>query len=333
LRPTAILAATFLLVVCPSLGAQQGDRPASVIVAVAPAAGSDAAYQSVLRDALMVALSRNRMKPTAGETPDEARVAARQLRADYLVLGTWRNSADTLELSVEAWLPQGTAPLATGTASGRISLSMDSVAAEALVKVLPAMQARFPANAAAWTPAGTVTVVGPSGAGTGTPEPPTRWRRVELAIGGAPLVNTGTVAEYAKIGAFAALDLDLRFPVGRSVLAPGLLVSGSWFRATGVGVADILVLPVGPDLHWTIAADANPGVSFHVAAGPAAIVAILNGSTLPPKLSPFVAGGLDVDIGLSPALGLRIEADYTVVFEGSMVLQGFTPRLSLRTRF
>ena len=149
------------------------------------------------------------------------------------------------------------------------------------------MQARFPANAATSTPVGTaataagsaattvgttcgatgtVTVVGPSGAGTGTPKPPTRWRRVELSIGGAPLVNTGTVAEYAKIGAFAALDLDLRFPLGRSVLAPGLLVSGSWFRATVVGVADILVLPVGPDLHLTIAADANPGASFHVAA-------------------------------------------------------------------
>ena len=59
-------------------------------------------------------------------------------------------------------------------------------------------------------------------------------------------------------------------------------------------------------------------------------MAILNGSTLPPKLSPFVAGRVrpEVDIGLTPALGLRVAADYTVVFEGSMVLQGFTPGLA-----
>jgi hypothetical protein len=325
-----------------------------VIVAVVPGTGADGAYRSVIRNALMVALSRNRMKPSLGETPDQARAAARQLKADYLVLGTWRNSTDSLELSVEVWLQEGAAPIATGTASGRIGLTMDAVAAEALAKVLPAMQARFPADASASTAAGTVaaaagsggpevgttggaagtvTVVGPSGAGAGTPEQPTRWRRVELSVGGAPLVNTGTVAEYAKIGAFAALDLDLRFPVGRSVLAPGLFVGGGWFRATGVAVADILVVPAGPDFHWTIAADANPGVALRIAAGPAAIVAITSWASTIWKVSPFVAGGLEVDIGLTPALGLRIEADYTVIFEGSMVLQGFTPRLSLRTRF
>jgi hypothetical protein len=354
----AILSAACLLLVCRFSGAQQADRPASVIVAVVPGTGADPAFQSILREALMVTLTRNRMKSTGAETPDDARAAARQKKVDYLVLGTWQNTTEALELSVEVWLPEGAAPLATGKASGRISLSMDAVAGEALAPVLPSMQARFPADPATTAAAtsgtgtgtaasgavdatvgttggttGTVTAIGPSDAGTGIPEPPARWRRVELAIGGAPLVNTGTVAEYAKIGVFSALDLDLRFPVGRSVLAPGLLASAGWFRAVGVGVADILVVPVGPDFHWTIAAGGNPGVSLHIAAGPAAIVAITSWANTVWKISPFVAGGLDVDIGLTPALGLRIEAEYTVVFEGSMVLQGFTPRLSLRTRF
>ena len=180
---------------------------------------------------------------------------------------------------------------------------------------------------------GTITVIGPSRPDTGTRQPPDRWRRVELAVGGAPLVTTGTVADYAKIGAFSAIDLDLRFAVGRSVLAPGLLASAGWFRAVGIGVADILVIPVGPDFHWTIAADSNPAVSLHAAAGPVAVVAVTSWADTVWKISPFVAGGIIVDFRLGPALGLRLEAEYTVVFEGSMVLQGFTPRLALRTRF
>ena len=111
-------------------------------------------------------------------------------------------------------------------------------------------------------------------------------------------MTTGTVADYAKIGAFSALDLDLRFPVGRSVLAPGLLASAGWFRAVGIGVADILVIPVGPDFHWTFAADANPGVSLHAAAGPAAVVAITSWADTVWKISPFVAGGIIVDFRL-----------------------------------
>jgi hypothetical protein len=354
----AIISTVWLVLVCGLAGAQLADRPASVIVAVVPSENADAAYQSVLRDALMVTLSRNRMKPVAAGTHADARAAASQQKADYLVLGTWRNTTETIELAIEAWLPGGAAPLATGKASGRIGLSMDSVAGEALEPVLPSMQARFPADPAATVVAGsetgtgttgsgtveatggstggttgTVTTIGPSEAGTGIPEQPARWRRVELAIGGAPLVNTGTVADYSKIGAFSALDFDLRFRVGQSVLAPGLLLSAGWFRAVGSGVADILVVPVGPDFHWTINADANPSVSLHVAAGPAVIVAFMSWTDTLLKISPFVAGGLDVDIALSPALGLRLEAEYTVVFEGSMVLQGFTPRLSLRTRF
>ncbi len=74
-------------------------------------------------------------------------------------------------------------------------------------------------------------------------------------------------------------------------------------------------------------------MSLHAAAGPAVIVAMPDWADTLVKISPFVAGGLIVDIGLTPALGLRIEAEYIVVFEGSMVLQGFTPRLALRTRF
>ncbi len=163
----------------------------------------------------------------------------------------------------------GKAPLATSTASGRISLTMDSIVSAALDQVLPSMRARFPADAAAAAAAGgtaaastatgggtssvatggttgIVTAVGPSDGSAGAAEPSARWRWVELAVGGAPLVTTGTVADYAKIGAFAALDLDLRFPVGRSVLSAGLLAGAGWFRAVGVGVADILVIPAAP---------------------------------------------------------------------------------------
>jgi hypothetical protein len=353
----AIISTACLLLICQLSSAQQVDRPASLIVAVVPGENADAAYKSVLRDALIVTLTRRGMKPTGAETPSEARTMARQQRSDYLVLGTWQNSTETIELSIAVWLPEGTAPFATGKATGRIGLTMDAVASDALEPVLPSMQTRFPADPVAavatsgtatvtttsgaveatggttGAATGSVTAIGPSDAGAGIPEPPARWRRVELAIGGAPLVTTGTVADYAKIGAFSAIDLDLRFPVGRSVLAPGLLVSAGWFRATGIGVADILVIPVGPDFHWTIAADSNPGVSLHAAAGPTAVVAITSWADTVWKISPFVAGGIIVDFRLGPALGLRLEAEYTVIFEGSMVLQGFTPRLALRTRF
>jgi hypothetical protein len=340
----AILATTLFLVNAPAIGAEQADRPARVFVAVAPGPGADAAYGSLLSDALAVSLTRSRMRPTAFATAGDARSAAGKGEADYLVFGTWLNTAETLELSIEAWLPGSRTPLATGKASGKIGLALDDVVADALAGVLPALQTRFPADSTTTatdttTTTGadvtgtTVTAVGPSDAGVSSVQSPARWRRVELSLGGAPLVATGDLTDYAKLGACAALDVDFRFRAGRGALAAGLQAGAGWFRAAGVGVADILVIPAGPDVHWTLSADANPAVSLHVAAGPAVLVAFIGGAGTLAKVSPFVSGGLGVDIALAPALGLRLEADYLVVFEGSMVLQGFTPRLSLRTRF
>jgi len=333
-----LLAALLVALVCPAASAQVAERPASVIVAVVPGIDADPAYQAVLRDALIVTLARNGMKASAAGTPSEARDAAKQQKADYLVLGTWSNTAETIELSVALWLPDGKAPRASGKASSRIGLSMDTVAGEALAQVLPSMQASFPADATAVTAGsrtagGSRIAVGPPAEGAVAGEEAERWRRVELAFGGAPLVNTGVLADYAKVGAFSALDLDFRFPIGRGALAPGLLAACGWFRADGSGIADVLVVPIGPDIHWAIARGANPGVSLHAAAGPALIVAITSWADTALKLAPFVVGGLDVDIGLTHALGLRIEADYLVIFEGSMVLQALVPRLSLRIRF
>jgi hypothetical protein len=339
---TAILATILFMALVPAGGAQQADRPARVFVAVAPGPGADAAYGSLLCDALAVSLSRSHMRPTVFATAADARSAAARDDADYLVLGTWLNTTETLELTVEALVPGTTTPLATGKASGRIDLALDDVVGEALAGVLPVLQVRFPDDGSTSTTGTTpgttttataVTAVGPSGGDVAVVQPPSRWRRVELAAGGAPLVATGELADYAKLGAYSALDVDVRFPVGRGALAAGLQAGAGWFRAAGVGVADILVIPAGPDVHWTLSADANPAVSLHVASGPAVLIAFIGGAGTLAKVSPFVSGGLGVDIGFAPALGLRLEADYLVVFEGSMVLQAFTPRLSLRMRF
>lgn len=215
------------LAICPVPDARASDRPAAVVVAVAPGPGADAAYGQVLRDALAVSLARNRMKPTTAETFDEARASAARDRIDYLVLGTWTNTAETLELSVEVWLPGGSSPLAAAKASGRIGLTMDAVAGEAMEGVLTSMRSRFPADAEAATAAtagaeaaGAATAASATGAaaaaagsgadaaaegagGATAAETPARWRRVELSVGVAPLVATGMVADYAKIGAFA----------------------------------------------------------------------------------------------------------------------------------
>ena len=292
---TATLSALLLLAICPAIGAQQTDRPARVFVSVSAGPGGDPAYQSLLSDALIVTFARSRMKASTYATADAARAAARNGGADYLVLGTWGNTTDSLELVVEAWLPDGTAPLASGKASGKIGLALDAVAAEALSGVLPAMSARFPADAATTTgtvvvqevgttggttgtSTGTVTAIGPSVGDVPAVQPPSRWRRVELSIGGAPLVATGELADYAKLGAFSTLDFDIRFAAGRGVVSAGLLAGAGWFRAAGVGVADILVIPAGPDVHWTLSADANPTVSLHVAGGPAVLVAFVGGA-------------------------------------------------------
>ncbi|OHD72016.1 MAG: hypothetical protein A2177_06915 [Spirochaetes bacterium RBG_13_68_11] len=327
---TASLAFLCLFVSCPFIPAQENDRPASVIVVVVPGENADAGFQSVLRDSLLVNLTRNRMRPAAVEQAKNARAMARQQRADYFVSGTYRNTTEDLELTLEVWLPDGRAPLATGKASGRISLTMDALVGAALDQVLPSMQSRFPADGTE-TAEGAVAAAGT--AAVRTPEPPARWRRVELSVGGAPLVTTGSVADYAKIGALSTLSLDLRFPVGRGALAAGLLAGAGWLRATGIEKADILLVPVCADLRWTIDSRANPGVALHAGAGPAILVAVTSWAGTLTKIVPYVVGGLDVDIGLTPVLGLRLEADYTVVFEGSMVLQGFAPQLSLRTRF
>ncbi len=344
---TAILTVLCLTGFCPPLSAQLSDRPASVIVVVLPQENADAALQPVLQDSVLVDLTRSRMKPVAMQHLEEARTAATRDRADYLVSVTWRNTASDFELAIEVWLPDATAPVATGTARGQIALMMDEVVSTGLQQVLPSMQARFPADGTEATQLasaggsggealGGLTTGGGTTGGTtggGTVTTGQRWRLVELSLGGAPLVTTGAVSDYTKVGALASFGFDLRFRAGKGAFAAGLIAGGSWFRASGTDVADVLVMPIDASVRWTPMVDANPEVSVHAGGGPAMLVAVTSFAGTLTKIVPHVEAGLDVDIGLTPVLGLRLEADYAFAFEGSIVLQGFAPRLSVRMRF
>jgi hypothetical protein len=324
--PRLIAAIALTMIACAGGYAESSQPGPDILGFILPGPDADASLQPVLRQSFTVQLARRKLIAQLAESDrpqefklKEALSITTGRDAQYLVLATYTTTTTECGFLVQVYDPASGELLQGGEASGRIDLSLDAVVAHALDVALAGIRFRE-APAAVVTPVETLPVM-----------PRETWKQFSLSVEAAPLFATGVVSEYAKIGFLAALTADYRLPIGTGVLEAGVLAGVCIMNATGaVTEAGLLVLPVGIDLRWVMAAGSFPGVTLYLGGGPAlmSVTAAYLGNSMA-KIVPYILAGLTLDLPFSPVFGMAFGARYVAFLESSLPIMAFAPTVSV----
>jgi hypothetical protein len=154
-----------------------------------------------------------------------------------------------------------------------------------------------------------------------------RLPRVEIAAGLAPLFAVGASSDYFSI-AFGA-DLRVSVLLGeRRRAAIGLTSRAIYSMAEGAATfVDLLLVPIGIEARISDNNVLNP--TAYASAGAAVLHAahpVLGTHT---KLIPYTATGIGVKVLLFRGFAVAAQVDFAAYFEGSTVLLGFSPSVTV----
>ena len=334
---------SLLLSQLPILPAAAEDHASAsgVLGFIQPAAGADVALRDVVSRTLVVQLARRQARleivelsgvPQSSRAPEGLSRAAGE-NAQYLILGEYTTSRKNFALQIDLYDVGTKRKVRTITAAGRIDLSFDSVVAAALDRTLSGIE--FAKSVATQT-----TAVEPvSATVVVTPIPETRSqpprRLIAFSGGVAPFVLMGGASTYASLGLLATFSANLRFPLGPGVFGAGLLSGVCALQAAGiVSDAQVLIVPIGGDIQYSMNEGGFPGIVIHFSAGPAVMNTTTAYAGSMTKVVPYLLAGMSMDLPFASFIGLAVEADWVAFFESaSLPIMAFAPEVALYVRF
>jgi hypothetical protein len=143
----------------------------------------------------------------------------------------------------------------------------------------------------------------------------------------------GAASYYFKLGVQSAVVLDFLISTRSGQLGIGALLGVTYFSAQGVTEDSLdFLVPLGADLRYGLSLGPRVSLLLHLAGGPALLVMSLPSEGPLTKVLPFVASGIGLELALSRALYLAVDAGYGVYFETPYLIMAFTPALSLSWR-
>jgi hypothetical protein len=321
--------------------AEEHASASGVLGYIEAGAGADVTLRDVVSSALIVQLARRQTRleiVELSDLPQTSRAPAGLSRAagenaQYLLLGEYTTSTKSFTLEIDLYDVGTKLKVRTIKVTGRIDLSLDSVVADALDKTLSGIefQQAVGIRTPAAEPAPATTVITPI-AGSHSQAARSHFA---LTSGVAPFILMGGASTYASLGVLATLSADLRFPLGPGVFGAGLLSGLCSLHASGaVSDAQVLIVPIGADIQYSMNEGGFPGIVIHLSGGPAVmtVTAAYAGSLT--KVVPYLLAGMSMDLPFASFMGLSFEADWAAFFESaSLPIMAFAPEVSLYVRF
>ncbi len=322
-------------------------RPAAtgVLASVQTTAGSDASLREVVSSALAVQLARRQARLELAEidgAPQSSRTnkalsEAADRNAQYLLLGEYTTTPRDFTVQVDLYDVATARKLKSSTASGRIDLSLDAVVADAMDQALSGIEFRLPdarsGDVSTTTDGQSVARTGPA---AGALSPAGRAvKRFVLSSGVAPFIPMGGASEYATLGVLATLSANMRFVLGPGIMGAGLLTGACIINATGAASdADVLIVPIGADLQYSMNEGGFPGIVVHLSGGPALMNVDSPYAGSMTKVIPYVLAGMTLSMPFTPSIGLAVETAWAMFLESaSLPIMAFAPEASLYVRF
>ncbi len=157
-----------------------------------------------------------------------------------------------------------------------------------------------------------------------------RWR---IGITGVIYLPLSDTATFAETGFGGSLSAGYSFKAGPISLGLGITGGVMYFSAAGAATAEALLLPFGGELRigGVLPGAFQPWV--RLAGGGAWFQLTQSGSPHGSKIVPFADAGLGTDIYFGRTVGLTVEVNFRVIFEGSVILYHVAPGLGAAFRF
>ncbi len=155
---------------------------------------------------------------------------------------------------------------------------------------------------------------------------PGKSNRFNILAGFSPFLPSGAGTKYLSVGLQPRLSLGFRFHNPGNSLYIGLNIGFLMFQAKGtILTAQTYVAEVGPDLRYYIDFSRALNLFFLVSGGPAMYMLKADAIGFIYKLVPYGKAGLGLDIRFGKAFGMTFTFEYQIIFEGSVLLMGFSP--------
>ncbi|HUV09135.1 MAG TPA: hypothetical protein VMX75_15480 [Spirochaetia bacterium] len=159
------------------------------------------------------------------------------------------------------------------------------------------------------------------------------YKRFEFTLGFAPFLTIGEASDYFKLGISPYFYAGYRFLTPAGLVALGIHAGFNRFDAQGNAASSSnFLIPLGGDIRFIMGYDSLVGIFFRAAGGAALFTVNVEGAGSYSKFIPYAWAGIGINLNLSPAFGVAVEASYAVFFEGAFPIMGFTPSVNLSLR-
>ena len=265
---------------------------------------------------------------------------AGRVEADFVLTSEYLSEGKEIFIKFSWFDMEEERKSASASKLGKADLTLDEVIGEAVSEILAAVKERL-AGFYLPGPEEPVSAIrdetrngGREKAGVPGERGLRGGKHFELSTGFAPFLVTGAVSKYFKVGYMASLYGNFRIDLAAGQLGIGWFTGINIFRAEGVvAAADNLLIPIGPDFRYVIGSGLPLGLFVHVSGGPAIFIvdSTLKGGLV--SVMPYVMGGIGFSLPFTDHIGIAADMSYTVFFEKSTTIMGFTPAGYLYLRF
>jgi hypothetical protein len=337
-----ILIILLVLLTSGAVFGEEYSRPVVIASTVAgPLDAEDSALSGVIQEAVVLQL---RLEDYEVRVVDFAEFPPAKNEQDYLLLSEYTITGNEIYIEIfcmETGMVKDEA-IASGKWTGLLSLEMDrdiqKIIKRDVVPLLPesiAESRKETEKAAeageAWAIAA-LPLVAESGVEDELAEASasSRWR---IGITGVIYLPLSETATFAETGYGGSLSAGYAFKVGPVSLGLGITGGVMYFSAAGASTADALLLPFGGEFRvgGVLPGAFQPWV--RLAGGGAWFQITQSGSTSQSKIVPYAEAGLGTDIYFGRTVGLTVEVNFRVIFEGSVILYHVAPGLGAAFRF
>jgi hypothetical protein len=355
IRP-CIVSMSLLILAIQAVHSLEGDTemvwPAVLEITQASTHEANLLFQKVIEDAVTLELERTGLRvisfrrlaageKLASEVKTDLSDLARKAAADFVLMSSYAIEGNTIRIDF-TWYDTAE-DLVTATASkiSRMDLTLDRVIKEAVTEILESQKERIS------TLVKEVEKKESEEAEQSREEQALKDRitpreegaepllkRFEVSVGLSPFIATGDVSAYFKFGLMPILYGGYRIPLPSGFITVGLFAGISIFQAEGfIASSENLLIPVGPDLRYTLGRGGPIELYASLAAGPAVFMVTVEGTDRYVKIIPFATAGIGFSLPFNETFGFTVDASYAVFFDKESLLMGFTPAGCLYMRF
>ena len=157
-----------------------------------------------------------------------------------------------------------------------------------------------------------------------------KFRHFTITAGFSPFFTTGQASNYFFIGFVPHIHSQYRIKLQFGYLGLGWFVKSNFFKAEGLSfTSDNILLSTGPDVRLALEFNTTLEVFLSLKGGLSLFLMNRNDEGYQRTLVPYTSGGLGFNINLTSSLGITVSTNYSVHFENSVFITGFSPAMGI----